>query len=130
MVPVSGFYEWAVIGGRKRAYCIEPTDDGLWMFAGLSEVWKGPEGLVESFTIIKTEANAAMSELHHRMPVILGKGDWQAWLDAKSEAPALQALLKPSPDGWLRIFEIGPAVGNVRNDGPTCSMKRPSSLVP
>lgn len=118
VVPVSGFYEWAVIGGRKRAYCIKPADDGLWMLAGLSETWQGPEGPVESFTILTTEANAAMAELHDRMPVILGSGAWQAWLDPKAGAPDLQALLKPCPDAWLNAYEVGPAVGNVRNDGP------------
>jgi putative SOS response-associated peptidase YedK len=40
-------------------------------FAGLWEHWKGPEGPVESCTIIVTVANAFMGKLHHRMPVIL-----------------------------------------------------------
>ncbi|MBL0212253.1 MAG: SOS response-associated peptidase [Holophagaceae bacterium] len=118
VVPVSGFYEWAVIGGRKRAFCILPADDDLWMLAGLSESWQGPDGLVESFTIITTEANAAMAGLHDRMPVILGPGTWQSWLNPEAETDGLQVLLKPCPDSWLKIFEVGPTVGNVRNDGP------------
>jgi putative SOS response-associated peptidase YedK len=118
VVPVSGFYEWAMIGGRKRPYCIKPADDGLWMFAGLSESWQGPEGPVKTFTIITTTANAAMVELHDRMPVILGAGEWQAWLDPEAASPDLQGLLKPCPGEWLEAYEVGPAVGNVRNDGP------------
>lgn len=118
VIPISGFYEWAVIEGRKRAYCIAPTDDGLWMLAGLSEAWQGPDGPVESFTIITTGANALMAVLHDRMPVILGPGAWKAWLNPEAETEGLQDLLKPCPDDWLKIFEVGPAVGNVRNDGP------------
>jgi putative SOS response-associated peptidase YedK len=118
VVPVSGFYEWATIGGRKRAFCIMPADDGLWMLAGLAGTWRGLEGAVDTFTIITTEANSAMAGLHDRMPVILGPGNWQVWLNPEAEAAELHALLKPCPDEWLKIFEVGPAVGNVRNDGP------------
>lgn len=118
VVPVSGFYEWVTTGGRKRPYCIKPSDDGLWMLAGLSDTWQGPEGPLESFTIITTTANAAMAELHDRMLVILGAGDWQAWLDPEAAAVDLKGLLKPCPNEWLEAYEVGPAVGNVRNDGP------------
>lgn len=118
IVPASGFYEWAVIGNRKRPYCIHPWDEGLWMLAGLSDTWQGPKGPVASFTIITTTANAALARLHDRMPVILGPGDWQAWMNPEAETPDLQALLKPYPSDWLETYEVGPAVGNVRNDGP------------
>jgi putative SOS response-associated peptidase YedK len=73
---------------------------------------------VKTFTIITTTANAAMVELHDRMPVILGAGEWQAWLDPEAASPDLQGLLKPCPGEWLEAYEVGPAVGNVRNDGP------------
>lgn len=119
VVPVSGFYEWAAIGGRRRAYCIKPADDGLWMFAGLAETWtKGPDGPVESCTIITTAANRAMEELHHRMPVILAPGDWQRWLDPETPPAELLALLRPCPDEWLEAYEVSAAVGSVKNDGP------------
>jgi putative SOS response-associated peptidase YedK len=88
------------------------------MLAGLSDTWQGPEGPVESFTIITTTANAAMVELHDRMPVILGAGDWQAWLDPGAVAADLHMLLRPCPDDWLEAYEVGTAVGNVQNDGP------------
>ena len=73
---------------------------------------------METFTIITTTANAGMVELHDRMPVILGTGDWQAWLDPAAANADLRGLLKPCPDEWLEAYEVGPAVGNVRNDGP------------
>ena len=118
VVPVSGFYEWAAIGGHRRAYCIKPADDGLWMFAGLAETWtKGLDGPVESCTIITTAANRAMEELHHRMPVILAPGG-QRWLEPETPAADLVALLRPCPNEWLETYEVGAAVGNVKNDGP------------
>lgn len=118
LVPVSGFYEWAVIAGRKRPYFIRPADGSHWFFAGLGETWRGPDGPIESFSVITTEANNFMAELHHRMPVILGADDLEAWLDPSASPTALQALLKPCPDGWLDASEVGTAVGNVRAQGP------------
>ena len=68
--------------------------------------------------MITTESNHAMTELHHRMPVILSQKDLEAWLDPGAAPGDLQALLRPCPDGWIEAHEVGAAVGNVRNDGP------------
>ena len=86
-------------------------------FAGLWEGWRSPEGdVLRTFTIITTEANTQMSALHSRMPVILEQADWPLWLgEADSGA---EMLLRPAPEGILRIWPVGKKVGNVRNDGP------------
>ena len=114
VIPVSGFYEWAVIAGKKRPFFIHPADGGHWLFAGLGETWKGS---VESFTVITTEANAALSELHHRMPVIISPDNLENWMDPSATPGALQALLRPCPDGWVEAHEVGAGVGNVKNQG-------------
>ena len=57
-----------------------------------------------------------MAVLHDRMPVILEPADWPAWLDEESGDPA--TLLRPSPEGGLRLWQVDKRVGNVRNDGP------------
>lgn len=111
LVPVSGFYEWAVIAGRKRPYFIHPANGEHWWFAGLGDT-------AGAFTVITTAANQAMAELHHRMPVILDHEDLQVWLDPAAAPEDLQALLRPCPEDWIKAYEVGAAVGNVRNDGP------------
>nr|WP_275975991.1 SOS response-associated peptidase [Geothrix oryzisoli] len=122
LVPASGFYEWATLAGRKRPYYIHPAGclDGSehWWFAGLGEAQKTPEGPVEAFAVITTEANRAMAELHHRMPAILGDEAAEAWLDPATSPADLQALLRPCPDGWIEAHEVGAAVGNARVDRP------------
>ena len=48
-----------------------------------------------------------MAPIHDRMPVILGKNDWEAWLDPETSNPLLlQSMLAPCPDEWL---ECAPA---------------------
>jgi putative SOS response-associated peptidase YedK len=50
-------------------------------FAGLHEVWTMPDGkALYTFTIITKEADAFMSHLHHRMPVILERALEEVWL--------------------------------------------------
>jgi hypothetical protein len=57
-----------------------------------------------------------MSTLHSRMPVILEKADWPLWL-GEADAGA-EMLLRPAPEGSLRIWPVDKRVGNVRNYGP------------
>ncbi len=43
-----------------------------------------------------------MAPIHDRMPAILGKADWEAWLDPEAVNPmSLESMLQPCPDDWL-----------------------------
>ncbi|HEY2330872.1 MAG TPA: SOS response-associated peptidase [Acidimicrobiales bacterium] len=143
IVPADGFYEWehpgtegpAAVGtgaaGRRKAtsrakrrqpWYIEPTGSPFFAFAGLWESWRPPgdgtERLV-SCTIVTTAANGAIAALHGRMPVLLERDDWDAWLDPDNQDVAeLRALLLPAPDDAVSLRQVGRAVGDVRNDGP------------
>ena len=71
-------------------------------FAGLWEGFRWPDGTVaRTFTIITTEANATMAELHVKMPVIVEPTDWPTWLGEVGDDPA--TLLKPARDDALRV---------------------------
>jgi putative SOS response-associated peptidase YedK len=63
--------------------------------------------------MITTEANELIAPLHDRMPVILAKEDWPAWL---GEVPAtdieLKALLKPFPADRMKLWPVSRDVGN------------------
>jgi putative SOS response-associated peptidase YedK len=68
---------------------------------------------MRTFTIVTTNANPALRPLHERMPVILEATDWPAWLGEVEGEPA--GLLRPS-ETELRVWQVGTAVNNVRND--------------
>ena len=119
LVPADAFYEWKPIGGRKQPYCIRMADQTPFGMAGLWEHWMNPSGpAVETCTIITTDANALVRDLHERMPVILAQGDYAAWLDA-GNAKA-QELLKPFPPEQLEIYPVSLRVNNVKNDDAEC----------
>ena len=69
-----------------------------------------------AFTIMHNTPNAETSELHNRMPVILDEQDWPTWFgEAEGECTA---LLRPAPDGLLRVWPVDRRVGSPRNNGP------------
>jgi putative SOS response-associated peptidase YedK len=117
IIPANGFYEWMPTAGRKQPYYVRPVGDELFGFAGLHERWRGPEGPVESCTVITTEANELMRPIHSRMPVILPVEAYAHWLDPDNPDPdALTSLLKPSPAERMTASPVGFRVNSVRND--------------
>ena len=60
-----------------------------------------------------------MSDIHNRMPVILGRADEEARLDPEvREQEELQKLLKPCPSSWLTAIEVSPLVNSAKNNAP------------
>jgi putative SOS response-associated peptidase YedK len=69
--------------------------------AGLWENWKDPASgeWVRTFTIITTEANDLVRELHDRMPVVIGPEDRERWLNGADP----QELLQPYPSELMTM---------------------------
>lgn len=122
LVPSSGFYEWNKGGERKQPYFIRPRGRSSFAFAGLWEQWRGPEGsLVESCTLITTEANELIFKLHDRMPVILSPSEYALWLDPSiSDERRLIPLLQPYPTKELEAFPVEAIVNNPKMDDSRC----------
>ena len=119
LIPADGFYEWqARPGAAKQPYAIRAADGAPLAFAGLWDRWQGPDGALDTCTILTTTANALMAPIHDRMPVLLAPGDYAAWLDPAAQPDRLKALLRPYPPEALRLHKVGPRVGNARNEGP------------
>ena len=56
----------------KQPFAFEVGNKELFAFAGLWDEWKAPQSrLVKSCTILTTEANSLVAEMHDRMPVIV-----------------------------------------------------------
>jgi len=123
MVPTSGYFEWkATSGGKKQPYFIHVKDEPLVAFAGLwddTRAENAPPESSGSFTIVTTEAVGPMTELHHRMPVILAQALEEDWLDAELDQPEMvTSLLHASPVRDLEAYPVSTAVNNVRNNSP------------
>jgi len=120
LLPASGFYEWHPTGrGHKQPYAIRRVDRRPFAMAGIWEHWLGADGSeLRSCSILVTTANATLSPIHERMPVILARQDHDRWLDRNLQHPdELQALLRPCPDDWLEAYPVGREVNNPQHDG-------------
>lgn len=120
LVLADGFYEWKKDGSEKQPYRIHLKKQGIMTLAGLYDQWRSPEGqMIYSFTIITTEPNALMANIHDRMPVILDKVAAAQWL--QHDLPQVQALnmLRPFDADSMLAYPVSKAVGNVRNNDPS-----------
>jgi putative SOS response-associated peptidase YedK len=121
IIPADGFYEWKKIPGQKtKQPFFAQRDDGAPMaFAGLWSIWRDQSGdELHSCTIVTTSANEEMADIHDRMPVVLGRDAWEAWLDeGNDDLDTLGKLLVPAPKGIIRLHPVSTEVNNVRNNG-------------
>lgn len=103
LVSASGFFEWTGDRRARKSHFISSTDNQPLMFAGLYDRWKNrvTGEVISSFTIIVTDANPFMGEIHDRMPVILAEENWDAWLDAPRKD-----LLVPASDADLQRWRV------------------------
>jgi putative SOS response-associated peptidase YedK len=86
--------------------------------AGLWENWHSPAGeWMRSFAIVTTTPNELCSELHNRMPVVLGPATWSVWLGEEPADPTqLKSLLVPCPSAAMACWPVSPRVGNAKNN--------------
>jgi len=120
LVPATGFYEWKKTPGGKVPHWIHPADGLPLTFAGVWEAWRPVKDAepVLSFTILTTTPSADVAGVHDRMPVVVAAADRDAWLGADTPAEALLPLLRPAPDGLLRMHAVSTAVNRPVFDGP------------
>ena len=123
IIPANGFYEWERTQGprNKKPFYIELASGRLLALAGLWETWEGPEGWIESCTILTCPANELIAGLHDRMPVILPPEAFEIWLDPGAGDPdILRPWLNPYPSGEMSLRPVGNYVNKVSNEGPRC----------
>ena len=122
LIPTTGFYEWQARGKKKQPLYIRLVREKLFAFAGIFEEWNGPNGeLLETCAIVTTTANELMRTIHDRMPVILHPGDYDAWLNPRTDdVEALEHYLVPNPASDMSAEPVDQFVNSARNEGPKC----------
>ncbi|MFD6858574.1 SOS response-associated peptidase [Rhodococcus sp. NPDC060090] len=127
LVPMDGWYEWQVepaAGGktRKVPYFMSQGDGSRIYMAGLWAVWHDPrtpdEPPLLSTTILTADSIAQLSNVHHRMPLIMPPERWDDWLDPDSLGHP--DLIVPSTEAvaGIEVRRVSDKVNSVRNKGP------------
>lgn len=121
IVPADGWYEWKKSddGKTKQPYYMTPQDGSSLAFAGVWETWGKGEDFLQTFTIITTEAQGQLADIHDRMPFLLPSERWSSWLDPERD-DVTDLLAHPDLDRGdaLELRPVGADVGKVANNGP------------
>jgi len=127
LLPASGFYEWQATPSGKQPWYISPSNaDGrepLFAFAGLFEAWRPAGAAVDAdwlltCCIITTAANALMVPIHDRMPLIVPREQWDAWLNREQQdVAALAPLLVPADPARLQAWPVSRSVNRSSSEG-------------
>lgn len=117
LVPSSGYFEWQLLadGKTKQPFFIRNAQAPIVMFAGLWERWKGPDGELETYSIVTRESAGPVSPIHDRMPLVLPPELLQGWVHGSVDDAAAIAHAAPVPE--FDFYPVSRAVGNVRNTG-------------
>ncbi len=125
LIPISGFYEWQVIPGQKtkQPYYISFKDETPMALAGIWETSQLPDAdtgkFLDTCTILTISANALVAPIHDRMPVILGRDDWQTWLSPEDVSLSqLRSLIRPFEAEPMQAWCVSSEVNRVANNSP------------
>lgn len=121
LVASDGFYEWKKTAHGKVPMFIHLASGEPFAIAGLWDEWNDPESgaTVRSFTIITTEPNEMMADIHNRMPAILRREDEKLWLDPHADEQELLYALRPFPAEEMEAWPVSTVVNNPKNDDPS-----------
>ena len=108
LVPADGYYEWRKNEeGKKFPYFLKREHNEILFFAGLYQKNNNLE-----FTIITTEAKGEISDIHHRMPVILKEDEIKNYLYSNDPMTFLNNHQNPE----IVFYEVGRDVNNPSNN--------------
>jgi len=121
LVLADSFYEWQATPAGKVPHRILLRDEQPFAFAGLWDEWldRATGEVRPTFTVITTEPNDLMANIHNRMPVILpGRVAEQAWLADNLGSKAHQELLLPYDATAMRAYVVSKRVNSPANNDP------------
>lgn len=119
LVPASGFFEWKKQGVSRAPYYLRLVSQEIFAMAGLWRSDAGTDG--GSYVILTTTANELVGEIHDRMPVILGRAHFDAWLDPSNhEVESLLRLLQPISADLMVTHPVSSYVNSALNEGARC----------
>ena len=108
VVPADGYYEWRKNDeGKKFPYFIKREHNETLFFTGLYQKNNNIE-----FSVITTAAQGELTDIHHRMPVILKEEEIQNYLSAPDPMVFLNSHQNPE----LVFYEVSRDVNNPSNN--------------
>ena len=115
LVPAGGFFEWRRVGRARQPYYFKLADSPLLALGAISDVPEAPD---RHCAIVTTEPNALVAEVHDRMPVIVPREAYSAWLDPDLPLAEMQSLLVPYPAEQMTAYAVSSVVNRSGVEDP------------
>ncbi len=115
LIPATGFFEWKDVNGKKYPHFISLKDNSIFSFAGIYDQWTDGENSYQTFSIITTEANHLMAEIHNtkkRMPLILEQKDENKWLNKDLDQASIKGLFELYDANKMSAHTISRLISN------------------
>jgi putative SOS response-associated peptidase YedK len=121
ILPMSGFYAWQLTNRRYRQpHFIRLLERSVF---GVAAVWdrsvcEDEDAVIESCSIVCVAPNdliVSVANTDGRMPAILRRKDYQAWL--KGTPVAAMATLQPYKSG-MQAYPVSPRINSTAPDDP------------
>lgn len=111
LVIAHGFFEWQLIDGIRIPWYIRLKNNEPFVFAGLYDSWRDPDGedQLQTFSIITTKANPLMEKIHNtkkRMPVILPREFEKEWISKDISLHKANRLLIPFDEVFIHAHPV------------------------
>jgi putative SOS response-associated peptidase YedK len=119
LVPATGWREFKLEGKRKQPYQFR-LPARVFAFAGLWSRWTSPDGeVVDSFAVVTVPPSAPAAPYHDRMPLVIPRDLYAAWLDPQADAAALLSAARAQSAALpLDVYPSDPRGNDVRFEGP------------
>ncbi len=120
LIIADGFFEWMDFQKKKYPHFIQIKNGELFCFAGIYSSWvdKITGELINSFSILTTDANPMMEKIHNikkRMPVIIPPYQYKKWLSPDLTKEEIQSYFSPYPEEQMQNHTISKRITS-RND--------------
>lgn len=121
IIPLNGFYEWKVEDKEKKPYFVKDVSNDYLAVAGIWDEWfdENLNMKIVTVALITCDASEKLAKIHHRMPIVLEKKDFDLWLNSNSLKDVV-SLFKPYESEKLDIYEVTNEVNKVLYNNPSC----------
>ena len=112
-------------GGKviKQPWYISPAEQPFFAMAGLFEAWRPQRSDASTpwlltCCIITTAASPQLAHIHDRMPVMIPRERWSAWLSRTTQdAAALTPLMSGQPAAAVQAWPVSREVSHSSSEG-------------
>lgn len=122
LILASGYYEWKKIGKSTQPFLIQKPNKEMFFFPGIwSKYTSNNNEVIYSTSIITTEANHELVEIHSRMPIIFNEKQAKEWLNPElKDSTKLLQLLEDNDNKDVVNMRVSEYVNNVKNNSKKC----------